>query len=141
MPSTRRRRSYARLRGGLVHELRQLPQNDRVCFGWHTVPKVEYMTRPPSGTRENSARLGLDPLPRTDEKRGIEVALQAALVTDFRPPAVERDAPVEPDHAPAGASHFLQQGRRPSAEMDRGSVDRREDPSGVGRDELHVIRG
>src|SRR4051794_12030163 len=101
MPSGQRRRSHARLDSRFVHELRQAPENDRVCIGWHSVPKVEYMTRPPSGTVENSSRLGFDSLPRREHHGGIEVALHAALVADLRPPAVERDAPVEADHVAA----------------------------------------
>src|SRR5919197_897599 len=68
-----------RLDGRLLHELRQPPEDGRVCVGWHTVPKVEYMTRPPAGTRENSSGRSLDPLPRAEQNGRIEIALDAAV--------------------------------------------------------------
>src|SRR5213080_2775775 len=60
------------LDGCLVHQLGQAPENGRVCFGWHSVPKVEYMTRPPSGTVEDTAGLGLDSLPGREQNRRVE---------------------------------------------------------------------
>src|SRR5215212_4568052 len=127
MPSGQRRRSYPRLDRRFVHEFRQPAENDRVCIGWHSVPKVEYMTRPPSGTVENSSRFGFDPLPRGEQHGRIEVALYAALVADFGPAAVQRDAPVEADDVAAGGGHVAQERRRTGAEVDRRDVDGRED--------------
>src|SRR5207244_2986611 len=77
----------------LVDELRKAPENGRVCFGWHSVPKVEYMTRPPSGTREDSARLGFNPLPRTKQNGRIQVPLNAVFFADFGPAEVQGDPP------------------------------------------------
>src|SRR5213076_72427 len=71
-----------------LHELGQAPQDGRVCVGWHSVPKVEYMTRPPRGTRENSPRLGLDSRPRAKQQSGVEIALHTAFVADLLPAAV-----------------------------------------------------
>ena len=118
---------------------RQPPENGRVCFGWHSVPKVEYMTRPPSGTLENIARLGLDSLPRPKQQSGIEVALNAAVVADLVPAAVEWDPPVEPDHVAARLRHVAEQRRRARAEVDRRHVDGGEDARRVRRDELLVV--
>src|SRR6185312_11973725 len=118
-----RRCSDPSLDGGFVDELGQTPENGRVCFGWHTVPKVEYMTRPPSGTRENSAGLGLDSLPRAEQEGRIEVPLHAPVLTGLRPATVERNAPVEPDHVAARLGHRRQERCRPGTEMDRRHVD------------------
>src|SRR5690242_4976080 len=107
---------------------------------WHSVPKVEYMTRPPSGTLENSARFGLDSLPRSEQDRRIEVALHAALVADLVPAAIERNAPVEADHIAAGGGHVTQKRRRSGAKVNRRRGDGVEDARRVGRDELLVVR-
>ena len=41
--------------------------------------------------------------PRSD--RGVEVALDGAVLADERPALVEREAPVEADHVAAGGGH------------------------------------
>src|SRR6266576_2963303 len=112
MPSGQRQSSYASFDGRLVHELGQASENGRVCMRWHSVPKVEYMTRPPSGTPENSPGLGLDPLPRREQHCRVEVALHATLVADFFLAPIERDTPVEADHIAACRGHLAQQRRR-----------------------------
>src|SRR5262249_6244703 len=81
--------SDAGLDGGLMNVLREAPQDGRVCFWWHSVPKVEYMTRPPRSTLEDIPRRRLHPLPRPEQNRGIEVPLHAAIVANLAPPAVE----------------------------------------------------
>src|SRR5437870_13151342 len=94
----RRNMSDPRLHRRFVHVLRQAPQDGRVCV-WHdSVPKVEYMTRPSCGTVEDIARRSFHPLPGPEQHCRIEISLDAAIVADERPTAVERNAPVEPDH-------------------------------------------
>src|SRR5919202_1530459 len=98
MRTTAARGSDTRFDGRFLHVFRQAPQDGRVCV-WHdSMPKVENMTRPSCSTVENSARLGLDPLPGTQQSGRIEISLDAAVVAHLRPAAVELDAPVEPDH-------------------------------------------
>src|SRR6266545_579645 len=106
------------LHSGFVNELRQAPEDGRVCFGWHSVPKVEYMTRPPSGAPEDIARLGLDSVPGREQHGRVQIALDAAVVADLGPAAVERDPPVEADHVAACLGHRLQQGRGAGPEVD-----------------------
>src|SRR5438876_1340237 len=105
--------------GRLVHELGQSPEDGRVCFGWHSVPKVEYMTRPTPGTREDSARLGFDSLPGAEQDGGIEIPLNAPMVTHFGPAGIQWNAPVEPDHVAACLRHSGEKRRRAGAEMNR----------------------
>src|SRR6266508_1550363 len=123
MPSGRPPCSNACFYGRVLDELRQAPEDGRVCV-WHdSMPKVEYMTRPSSGTFKDNSGLGLDPLPRAEQGRRVEVALHAAIVADELPAAVERHAPVEPDHVAPSIGHRRQQVRRARAEMDRWDVD------------------
>ncbi len=73
---------------------------------------------------------------------GIEVSLDAVLLADDVPAAVQRDAPVEADHVTARARERAQQVfRHARAEVDRRHVDRVEDARGVRRDELVVVGG
>src|SRR5437763_11014634 len=103
------------------------------------MPKVENMTRPPRGTLENSARLGLDPLPWAEQNCRIEVPLDPALLTDLLPAAVEVDPPVEADYVAARRRKRAKERRRPCAEMDRRHVERIEDLGRVRRDKLLVV--
>ena len=56
-----------------------------------------------------SQRRLLDALPRAEQHGRVEVALDAAIEADRRPAAVERDAPVEPDHVAARVAQLREQ--------------------------------
>src|SRR5262245_8001851 len=97
------------------------------------------MTRPPSGTAEDIPRCGLDPLPRTEQHRRVEVALHPPVLAYLGPPTIERNAPVEADDVAAGCRHVREKRRRASAEVDRRHSQRREDARRIRRDELDVV--
>ena len=104
----------------------------RVGLRQDPVAEVEDVAVAPARALEHVERRGLEPVPRREQRGGIEVALHAPLADEL-PALVERDAPVEPDHV---AVHLVEQRRGPGAEVDRRHVDRVEDARAVRRDEL-----
>src|SRR5215469_13792927 len=89
----------------LADERGQPGEDVRVGAGEHTVPEVEDVARASTGAAEDVSGRPLDALPRAEQHRRVEVALDAP-VSDLRPTGVERHAPVEPDHVAAGCGHL-----------------------------------
>ena len=137
-PEVRRRARDRRCRGegacgdeeldqrARVHELDEPAEHVGVGRRQHAVAEVEDVPGPAAGSGEHVERARLDALPRAEQQRRVEVALDAALLAGDLPAGVERHAPVEPDHVAAGRRHAREQRRRRSgAEVDRRHVDRR----------------
>ena len=91
------------------------------------------------GAAEDVERARLDPLPRPEQHGRVEVALDAAVVADLGPGAVELDPPVDADHVAAGRRHPGENPRRRGAEVDRGHVEGGQDAPRVRRHELVVV--
>ena len=107
-----------------MHELNEAAQVARIRLGEHAVAEVEDVARAPANRLEDPQGGRLDPLPRAEQQRRLEVPLHAAFGADELPGAIDRDPPIDADHVAAGLGHLLQQVRGPSAEVDRRHVDR-----------------
>ena len=97
------------------------------------------MARTAAGAREHVLGACRDALPRAEQGRAVEVALDPAVVADPFPGDVERNAPVDPDHVAAHLRALLEQVRVTRGEVDRRDVDRRQHARRVGRRELAVV--
>src|SRR5919198_1797121 len=120
----------------LVDELHQAAKVVRMRVRQYAVAQVEDVARAASGAAKDVLRGRLHALPWAEEDRRVEVALDAPVLADLRPAAVERDAPVEADHVAARVAHRSQQVRGARAEVDRGRAHRAQDPGRPRRDEL-----
>jgi hypothetical protein len=95
---------------------------------------------PRTRTVEHVAGAGLDPIPRAEQKRRVEIALERrGPLRRATSPSSSGYAPVEPDHVATRGGHRAQQMRGPGAEVNRRHVERREDARRVRRDELGVV--
>ncbi len=94
--------------GPLVNQLREAREHRGVGAREHPVAEVEDVAGAAACPREHVERLPFDDVPGRSERGRIEVPLQGA-VPDERPAVVERQAPVEPDHVPAGPSEVGEQ--------------------------------
>src|SRR5207237_10826813 len=82
--------------------------------GQYSVPEIEDVARTSACAAQHFVSSGEDTLDRAKQHRGIEVALNAVVVTDLRPRFIERLAPVN-------ANHFAS--RRRELADDRGGGD------------------
>ena len=96
-----------------MDEIDEPAQHLRVRIGEDAVAEVEDVTRPPGGFVEDGLRPGPGGLPASDRTGRIEVALNAAVVTDPPPGVGQRDAVIEPDDLSAGLGEDLEQAAVP----------------------------
>src|SRR5947208_16231977 len=87
----------------LLHERGEARQHVRIGGGKDAVAEVEDMPGPAAGARKHVEGARLDSLPRPEQDRGVEIALDAVPLAHRVPASVERAAPVEPGHVAAGA--------------------------------------
>jgi hypothetical protein len=74
------------------------------CRRQHPVPEIEDVARLSAGTAKHIPRAFANQIGRTEEHCGIEVALDASIVTHALPTIVQRHSPVE--------GHYVRPGRR-----------------------------
>src|SRR5579859_6784005 len=106
----------------LDEELQVLERRRRM----DAVTEVENVTRPAARASQHVARSLAYQLGRPQQHGRVEVALDAAVVTDDRPPCIQWDAPVERDYVRAGRGYRLEQTGRVGAEVDPWYVERRQ---------------
>src|ERR1700730_1996825 len=92
----------------------------------HSVTEIENVTCPPGRTSKYVAGAFADQLRRAQQHGGIQVSLNAAIVTDPLPAGVKGYAPVERDDVRASRCDRLQQSRRVRSEMNSRDVQRPE---------------
>src|SRR5467141_1950136 len=87
-------------------------------FRKYTVAEVEDVARTAPGSAQHIARALADKVGRPEQDRGVEVALDAVVVTDATPSFVELDSPVEGDDVRTGFGDRLEQAGGVGPEMD-----------------------
>src|SRR5260370_35929041 len=70
----------------------------------YAVPEVEDVAGPPAGGLDDPASAVLDHGPGPEQQGGVEIALDAAVVSDHAPGLPQVDPPVEADHVAAGVA-------------------------------------
>src|SRR5260370_31015208 len=85
----------------------------------YAVPEVEDVAGPPAGGLDDPASAVLDHGPGPEQQGGVEIALDAAVVSDHAPGLPQVDPPVDADHLAAGVAHPCKDAGRARAEMKR----------------------
>src|SRR5260370_42530008 len=70
----------------------------------YAVPEVEDVAGPPAGGLDDPASAVLDHGPGPEQQGGVQIALDAAVVSDHAPGLPQVDPPVEADHVAAGGA-------------------------------------
>src|SRR5436190_17645708 len=93
-------RSDPCLHRALLDERREPGEHLGVCLRKNAVAEIEDVAGAAARPLEHVEHRRLDPLPRGEQDRGIEVALNGMRQL---PPGLERHPPVEPEHVTARA--------------------------------------
>src|SRR5690349_7228363 len=90
---------------GFMNEFHQPLQMLHRAVGQHPMPEVEVVSRALAGPRDHPTRTVLEHRPGPQQPRGIEVSLDAAVVSDQPPGLAQVHPPVDADHVAAGLAH------------------------------------
>ena len=115
-----------------------------VGVGQHAVAEVEDVAGGDPARVDDRTGGALDRLPRCEDQRRVEVALDRLAGLDPADGRVERDPPVDAHHLDAGRAHVTEQLTRRDPEVDPRHVevgDRGEHLPGVRQHVLPVVRG
>src|SRR5260370_35885371 len=85
----------------------------------YAVPEVEDVAGPPAGGLDDPASAVLDQGPGPEQQGGVQIALDAAVVSDHAPGLPQVDPPVEADHVAAGVAQQCKDAGGAGAEMNR----------------------
>src|SRR5436305_10449981 len=80
-----------------MHGLDEQLEILHACLGRHAMAEVEDVAGPAAGPPQHVACALADQTRRTEEDRGLEVALDDAVAADARPRLVELNTPVDRD--------------------------------------------
>src|SRR6266576_2016175 len=98
----------------------QAAKHVRVSWGEYPVPEVEDVAGTITGARQDILHARLDGLPAGQQQRGVEVALNATIITDTLPRVVEFNAPIHAHDSAASLGHQLKNAGGACDEVDGG---------------------
>src|SRR5919204_903191 len=100
-----------------MHEVYHGADRVRIGFREDTVAKGENVTGPLPRPFQHVAHLLITFGAGREQRGGLEISLNRALVADLRPRRVQRNAPIHADDVAAGGRKVGQKGRRAGAEV------------------------
>src|SRR5438093_10885233 len=102
-----------------MHEVDYRAHRRDIRLGKHAVAEIEDVTGATARAREDVAHLARALAGGSQERRGVEIALDGAIA-DPRPRGVERNPPVHADDVTAGRREVFEERRRAGSEVNEG---------------------